>query len=868
MNNTSYISVEVSKNQPVNRTSPVYVQEKGSLSLNDIISEKPADFNGQIDISWLTNALNQKASEIKYAPWDALYMPQGLWVSSAYGNNTIIAVSADGKICLSYDYGSNWEEKQINDNLTAAAYGNEIFILLSNTGKTFKSTDNGASWEESIIADDNFSCITYNHNKFIAGTVSGRIFISENYGKSWQKVCEYENMQISKILYSSSNIIMAVGISGSPLSIYSIDGGLSWNEIDMPSSSWISLTYGKERFTACAYEGETRLIYCNEKDILNKTPVWQKISLSYNEPWKDICYGANVYTLASSTGVTLASSDGIRWIKTPCPYGLWNNILRTDYFFMIFSEAAEENNLNAIRSSNGGLAGIMFATLNEIIQGENTDKAVNPQTLKDYLAYRTGKNSSQYPVYSDDLLIECTSLDTRQIKITNIGSESLIDDYNSIKTAGIYIIEKHLNNGSGLETGYMLVQEENNKIHQFISPDYLFNTGYMRYFSSDTWSSWQKKMIKQEDIENLDLSNNNVIVSSDSSYSDITNIIVEENGSIKKISKEEVNEEINNKITDALELMAGNNVYWNSTAEYKTGAFVLGSDNALYYCKAANGSASPQNPVSASAYWLKIINSNGKINADNLSVSLGALALLNNIALTNNAITGILPISKGGTGTLDAFGWKQVYSADEFNTKIGLKYPFTTQQLVNAVVKKNTPLFCVVNGWAKSSTQVTDFPGSNLSHRTIINYTDANQFYLETVDPFNLTTYICSVNGGKVDAWKLCRNSDASIPVTIGGTGLTHGALGKAGTVKKLEPTASNGTNYKSGDMIYRYSISSNSVNQYVPAGGTWIVQSIVFSGDGQQALVEYGNINIYPGGAQLDTNPDVNFIHILTKIS
>ena len=199
--------------------------------------------------------------------------------------------------------------------------------------------------------------------------------------------------------------------------------------------------------------------------------------------------------------------------------------------------------------------------------------------------------------------------------------------------------------------------------------------------------------------------------------------------------------------------MAGNNVYWNSTAEYKTGAFVLGSDNALYYCKTANGSASPQNPVSASAYWLKIINSNGKINADNLSVSLGALALLNNIALTNNAITGILPISKGGTGTLDAFGWKQVYSADEFNTKIGLKYPFTTQQLVNAVVKKNTPLFCVVNGWAKSSTQVTDFPGSNLSHRTIINYTDANQFYLETVDPFNLTTYICSINGGKVDAW-------------------------------------------------------------------------------------------------------------------
>lgn len=651
MNNTSYISVEVSKKTENIRTSPVYVQEKGMLSLNDIMSEKPADFNGQINISWLTDALNQKASEIKYAPWDALYMPHGLWIASAYGSNTIIAAAADGKICLSYDYGSNWEEKQISDNLTAAAYGGKTFILLANTGKCFKSINNGAEWEESKISDDNFSCITYNNNKFIAGTVSGRIYISEDYGTSWQKVCEYSSMQISKILYSSSNIIMAVGVSGSPLSIYSIDSGISWNEIEMPSSSWISLTYGKERFTACAYDGETRLVYCQEKDILSKTPKWKEIKLSYNEPWKDICYGANVYTLASSTGVTLASSDGLRWIKTPCPNGLWNNILRTDYFFMIFSAAAEENSLNAVRSSNGGLAGIMFATLNEILENENVDKAVNPQTLKDYLAYRTGKNNSQYPVYSDDLLIECTSLDSRQIKITNINSQSAVSDCNSITTAGIYIIEKQLDNSPDIETGYMLVQKEYNKVCQFVSPDYLFTTGYMRYFSNNTWSSWQKKMIMQENIESLDLSGNNIAVSESSSYSDINNLIAEENGSIKKINKEELNEIINNTVTNTV---AGNNVYWSNKAEYKTGAFVLGSDNALYYCIKANGASNQQNPVSASSYWLKIINSNGKINADNLSVSLGALALLNNIALTNNAITGILPVTKGGTGQTTA----------------------------------------------------------------------------------------------------------------------------------------------------------------------------------------------------------------------
>lgn len=94
------------------------------------------------------------------------------------------------------------------------------------------------------------------------------------------------------------------------------------------------------------------------------------------------------------------------------------------------------------------------------------------------------------------------------------------------------------------------------------------------------------------------------------------------------------------------------------------------------------------------------------------------------------------------------------------------------------------------------------------------------------------------------------------------------GALGKPSIAHKLEPQQSNGTNYKSGDVIYRYSIGPQAINQYVPAGGTWLVQSIVFSGDGKQAFVEYGATYICPGSSLLDTNRDVNFIHMLTKIS
>ncbi|HIZ88451.1 MAG TPA: hypothetical protein H9804_00770 [Candidatus Mucispirillum faecigallinarum] len=862
MDNTSPVSIEVSADEPQGRTSPVYVQEKGKLALNDILSEKPADFNGQIDISWLQNALNQKAAEIKYAPWDALYMPAGLWAASAYGNNTIIAAAADGKICISSDYGAVWHEKQISDNLCAAAFGNGTFILMNNSGKCFVSSDNGLSWQESIIANDNITCAAYFNDKFIAGSSSGSIYVSEDNGLNWEILYQQNNGQIIKIIYSSSKILMV--LCDNNKSLYSLDNGNTFKEISMPEASWSSITHGKGKFIACAYNGERKICCCLDNDILSGYPVWNNINISYNEPWKDICYGADVFTLASSTGITLASNDGLRWIKTPCPEGSWNNILRTDYFFMIFSISENNDNLNAVRSSNGGLAGIMFATLNEIISDENTDKAINPQTLKDYLAYRTGKNNSQYPVYGDNLLIECTSTDTRQIKITNINAANQINSYNQINTAGIYIIEKSLQNAPITGNGFLLVQQNSNIIYQFFSLDNLFNTGYMRTYTNNTWGSWKKTLIQQNQIESMDLSDNNISVSENTTYNSSSNIIAEVNGVIKKFNKNDLNESINNSINNA----AGNHLYYQNTRNYKLGTLVLGSDNALYYCIAANGTSNIKNPVSSPSYWLKIINSNGKINADNLSKTLGSFALLNNIALTNSAVTGILPENKGGTNTQDGFGWKNAYSDTEFNAKVGLSYPFTTQQLVDAIMKLKQPLFCMVHGWRKGQSFITDFPSSDLSHRTIINYYDANQFYIETIDPFNLTTYICNVSGGKAGAWVQIRKSDGSIPVNVGGTGLTHGALGKPTNADKLAPNQTNNTNCKIGDIIYRYSYGSNPVNQYVPSGGSWLLETFVFDKGAGTCCINLGGVYIVSGDSKLDTNNQFDFIHILTKIA
>lgn len=101
-------------------------------------------------------------------------------------------------------------------------------------------------------------------------------------------------------------------------------------------------------------------------------------------------------------------------------------------------------------------------------------------------------------------------------------------------------------------------------------------------------------------------------------------------------------------------MQSGNHFIWNNQLDYNIGAVVIGSDNALYYCIQANGATEPntiQDPISSNDYWLKIINNNGKINADNLSVILGKFAQLNQLDLSNDSLTvNSLPINKGGTG--------------------------------------------------------------------------------------------------------------------------------------------------------------------------------------------------------------------------
>lgn len=635
MDSTSFVNVTISKKGAENRTSPVYVSEAGTLSLQDILSEKPSDFHKQIDISWISDALNKKAMEVKYAPWDALPMPHGLWCFSAYGNNTIIAVENSGNIAVSYDFCKSFTKKNVCDNISGIAFGDDLFAVISSNGKIYISSDNGAVFTEITYKSYDFTCIAYNNGTFLLGTACGKIFATMDKFVNFTKIADFNDIYFTKILYIN-NIIMALSSNESKNLIYSKDFGAFWNIFNMPFSQGASICYGKDKFIACSAESN-EICFCFEKDIKDNNPLWQKITLYKDNIFSDIAFGLGVYVLVSLSGVTMASYDGIKWIETNCPDGAWANILRTDYFFTAFSISENKDNLLAAKSSNGGLAGIMFATLEEVISDENVDKSINPYTLKDYLKYKTGKNKGQYPVYGDDLLIECTSINSRQIKYNLIDNKSSIIDFNDIKTAGIYLIEKMLNNAP-MEYNiiYLQVKEFNGKIYQYISDDDRFIAGFKRYYNAE-WFKWQEEKIYDDKIH----------IKTNSTFEESSNILMDNNSVIKKVPKENILENI-----IKLLLEHGKIYYWNDMQSYSFGALVLGSDKCLYFCLQENGTAYNIicNPVSMRNYWVKIINNDGKLMADNLSVTLGAFALLNEISLSDNRLKNLLPISKGGTG--------------------------------------------------------------------------------------------------------------------------------------------------------------------------------------------------------------------------
>ena len=511
------------KDTATDRTCPVYTKSAGELALEDVTKPKPPDEDREIDISWIDKALDQKAFETKYSAWDKIYMPQGLWHCSCFGNGIGLVIDLTGKVAITKDGGTSWQESTAIPNIVSVAYGYlddpitseryHRFIAITNEGLAVV-TSNGIDFQPLDIPVEPYRAITFFQGRFITISSNGKFYFSEDLGTSWLEEPLPVEMELSLIATNNKDKIILIGNNGQ--SLYSNNAGRSWDSLDIVNQQWVSVTYGEGKFIAISIDGDNQIAIL---DVTKDEPVWHIKQAPRQDTWRSISYGSRVFVAVSEDGNSITSFDGIRWLEIPSPMGEWVNILRTSYFFIAFSIGEDKESLNAMRSANGGALGIHFATLEEIKQNEQTDKAISIGGLNGFFDWK-------------ELEVGIKAQDVRITLIDNSIEE--ITSYNDIMKRGDYLVKKTLEDNppfDEVQDIYLSVRE----VEPYVKPvnnddkvlyqiayngrDLLnYKVYYVRRYDkeAETFTEWQKLNIIQSEIEHIDLSLSNISISKES----------------------------------------------------------------------------------------------------------------------------------------------------------------------------------------------------------------------------------------------------------------------------------------------------------------------------------------------------------------
>ena len=558
---TSLIATIENEKKAENRTAPVYAITDGQLSLNDVLNPKPNNFDKQIDISWIDEALDKKAFETKYSAWDLIECPYIMPVCSCYGNGIGVVFGGAPYFIITKNHGNSWEEIPHNLSLnnaviTAVSYLEYIketvmsdgevvkteikkFVMVTDDGRCFITIDNFKTIEEITVPNDTYISLLFSSNKLFAFSTNGKIYISTDYAETFEEYAEYD-IQFTSSAVDENGLIVAVGNAGGHRALCSFDNGITWQYIKVDNlNQYVSIVYGEGKFIACSIDGENRL-------LIFKYDFYKKdISAYQYKVFKDyqfirLSYGSRVFVLISADGGILSSFDGERWIESPSALTGYIHILRTDKFFIAFSAYRNEDGFNAVRSSNGGLLGIHFATVQEIIDNEKSNLSIDIQGANGWF----------------DWLENVRGITAQDVRLTTIFDTSIYKSFNDIIRPGEYFIFTNLEDkpSDTYIIGKLIVQKTINHLQEiyitqifqsFITSDYF---KYSRNFKIDTdvFPYWNKTYINQSEIRELDLSLKNITVSKYSTISAVqTFLAVDSNGRVCKIDNIDLS---NNKI--------------------------------------------------------------------------------------------------------------------------------------------------------------------------------------------------------------------------------------------------------------------------------------------------------------------------------
>jgi hypothetical protein len=269
----------------------------------------------------------------------------------AYGNGVFVAVSDDGKIYRSDDWGENWSEKYAvpgGTGLLSAAYGSGTFIAAGHNGVALVSKDGGDNWTPTAVSfstGDQISCVAYSGGRFIlAGNPysGGNSRLTAAYFKPGVVSAPESPVDVisdSFTLTAENNQITITLAGGAFRELPSAgdfdlsNAGFSGGTIERDRQNPLKVVFRGITVTAPG-SGKTITI---KASALSTKAVSATVTVEKTLAWtvvqdtkfgtsniRGIAYGNGKY-VAVGAGKIAASADGAAWTEVPSPAPATNN---------------------------------------------------------------------------------------------------------------------------------------------------------------------------------------------------------------------------------------------------------------------------------------------------------------------------------------------------------------------------------------------------------------------------------------------------------------------------------------------------------------------------------------------------------------
>lgn len=245
------------------------------------------------------------------------------YVAGAFGGGNFVFVNSGTNNQIQQGIsGYDWQVRTAPEtaSYTDVAYGNGVFVGVSNsaTNRVIRSTDGGATWSSVSVTANGWKSITYSPSlgRFVAVALSGtdRVMYSDDDGLTWTDVNVTAGTYFGVAWSPDLNLFAAVATSGNQ--IMTSPDGITWTNRTAPAANeWTYVTYGRDRFVACARTGSGNRVMYSTDGI-----TWTAGQSSSNNTFEKITYGNGIFVMPATTaGIVSYSYDGVKFYQIASP---------------------------------------------------------------------------------------------------------------------------------------------------------------------------------------------------------------------------------------------------------------------------------------------------------------------------------------------------------------------------------------------------------------------------------------------------------------------------------------------------------------------------------------------------------------------